>query len=168
MSIAVRPAEAHEYDRVAEIMVAAYGTLPGFRLEGAYAEELADVAGRAGSTLQLVAVDEDSGEILGAVTYLDDATSPFAAQPMDRDEAALRMLAVDPAAQRRGVGAALVEACIQRARTQRLERLVLHTTEWMAAGQRLYERLGFRRCPERDATVADRIHLQSYVLDLIA
>lgn len=165
MSIHVRPAEVHEYDRVAEIMLAAYGSVAGFRLEGAYAEELADVAGRADSTLQLVAVDADTGDILGAVTYLDDASSPYA-QPMQKDEAALRMLAVDPVAQRRGVGAALVEACMDEARRRGRDHLVLHTTEWMTAGHRLYERLGFRRSPQRDAMVADRIHLQSYVLDL--
>lgn len=166
MSIHVREAEVHEYDRVADIMLAAYGTVPGFRLEGAYAGELADVAGRAPSTVQLVAVDPATDEIVGAVTYLDDATSPYA-QPMEKDEAALRMLGVDPAAQRRGVGTALVEACIERARSQGRDRLVLHTTEWMTVGHRLYERLGFRRSPERDAMVADRIHLQSYVLDLL-
>lgn len=165
MSIHVREAEAHEYDRVAEIMLAAYGTVPGFRLESAYAEELADVAGRVPSTVQIVAVDSGTDEIVGAVTYLDDATSPYA-QPMDKDEAAMRMLGVDPAAQRRGVGAALVHACIERAREQGRHRLVLHTTEWMTVGHRLYERLGFCRRPERDAMVDDRIHLQSYVLDL--
>ncbi|HVE47861.1 MAG TPA: GNAT family N-acetyltransferase [Acidimicrobiales bacterium] len=165
MSIVVRPAEVHEYGRVAGIMLAAYGSLPGFRLEGPYAEELADVAGRATSTVQLVAVDDTTGEIVGAVTYLDDAGSPYA-QPMEQDEAALRMLAVDPVAQRRGVGAALVRSCIDLARRHGRERLVLHTTEWMTAGHRLYERLGFRRTPERDALVGDRIHLQSYVLDL--
>lgn len=165
VSIEVRVAEVHEYDRVSEIMLTAYGTLPGFRLEGAYAEELADVAGRSASTLQLVAVDGGTGAILGAVTYLDDAASPYA-QPMREDEAALRMLGVDPASQGRGVGAALVQACIDRARQDGRARLVLHTTEWMTAGRRLYERLGFRRSPERDSTVEDRIHLLGYVLEV--
>ncbi len=165
MSAEVRTAAVHEYGRVAEIMLAAYGSLPGFHLESSYAEELADVAGRAASTIQLVAVDGTSGAIVGAVTYLGDRSSPYA-EPMGPDEAAVRMLAVDPAAQGRGVGAALVQACIDRAREDGRSRLVLHTTEWMKAGQRLYERLGFRRAPERDGVVAGRIHLQGYVLDI--
>lgn len=167
MSISVREAEAHEYDRVAEITLAAYGSVPGFRLEGAYAAELADVVGRSASTTLLVAVDVEghSATVVGAVTYLDDASSPYA-QPMRPDEAALRMLAVDPSSQGRGVGAALVEACVERATAAGAARLVLHTTEWMASGRRLYERLGFRRSPERDAMVEDRIQLLSYVLDL--
>jgi len=167
VNISVRVAEVHEYDRVAAIMLAAYGSVPGFRLEGAYAAELADVAGRSASTTLLVAVDElgEDAMVVGAVTYLDDPSSPYA-QPMRVDEAALRMLAVDPDFQSRGVGAALVEACVVRATAAGAARLVLHTTEWMAAGRRLYERLGFRRSPERDAMVEDRIQLLSYVFDL--
>ncbi|MEO7837491.1 MAG: GNAT family N-acetyltransferase [Acidimicrobiales bacterium] len=165
MSIEVRVAEVADYDRVAEIMLAAYGSVPGFRLEGAYAAELADVAGRSALTTLFVAVDTDGARVVGAVTYLDDASSPYA-QPMGGDEAALRMLAVDPASQGRGVGAALIAACVERAREAGAARLVLHTTEWMTSGRRLYERLGFRRSPERDSMVEDRIHLLSYVLDL--
>lgn len=166
MSIEVRPADGSEYDRVARIMLDAYGAVPGFRLDEPYAAELADVAGRSASTTLLVAVDDDAG-VVGAVTYLDDATSPYA-QTMQHGEAALRMLAVDPAFQGRGAGAALVEACKARASEAGVARLVLHTTEWMTAGQRLYRRHGFFRSPERDAVVGEGIQLLGYVFDLRA
>ena len=170
MSLEVREANVQEYDRVAEIMLAAYGSVPGFQLDlaGAYAAELADVAGRAAVSPLLVAVEvkgEFAGTVLGAVTYIDDPASPYA-EPMTDDEAAVRMLAVHPRAQGRGVGRALMETCIERARHAGRARVVLHTTEWMITGHRLYERLGFRRALERDAMVEDRIHLLGYVLDL--
>jgi len=155
---------------VAEIMLAAYGAVPGFQLDldGRYAAELADVAGRAAVSLLLVAVEargELAGSILGAVTYIDDEASMYA-DAMVEGEVAIRMLAVDPRAQGRGVGRALMQACIERARAAGRARVVLHTTEWMTTAHRLYERLGFRHAPERNAIVQDRLLLLSYVLDL--
>ncbi len=78
------------------------------------------------------------------------------------------MLAVSPDAQGRGVGRALVEACIERARRDGKARLSLLTTANMAPAHRLYERLGFRRTPESDMIVENGLRLRSYVLDLEA
>jgi GNAT superfamily N-acetyltransferase len=60
------------------------------------------------------------------------------------------MLVVDPAARGQGVGAALVEWCIARARTSGVRSLRLSTQTGMTAAGRLYLRLGFVRTPERD------------------
>jgi ribosomal protein S18 acetylase RimI-like enzyme len=65
------------------------------------------------------------------------------------------MLAVAPAAQRRGVGESLVRACIERARATGRRRIVLHTGDWMTTAHRLYERLGFERDPSLDVDVED-------------
>ena len=62
----------------------------------------------------------------------------------------IRLLAVAPAARRRGVGAALVEACIERARQAGVEAITLHTIEFMQVAMRMYERMGFVRAPELD------------------
>jgi ribosomal protein S18 acetylase RimI-like enzyme len=77
------------------------------------------------------------------------------------------LLGVDPAAQGHGVGAALVTACIDRAREQGLT-LILHTTNHMPAAQRLYPRLGFERCPDRDVSDYEADHdmtFMAYTLD---
>jgi len=58
-----------------------------------------------------------------------------------------RLLTVDVAARGRGVGAALVRECIGRAAGHLL---IIHTTQWMEAARRMYERLGFDRRPDRD------------------
>jgi GNAT superfamily N-acetyltransferase len=136
--------------------------MPGM-LPDDYVAELADVRGRADEALVLVAVDEH-GALLGGVTYVD---RPSRWASIDRlDQVELRMLVVTPQAQGRGAGTALVQACIDRARSEGKHQVVLHTTKLMETAQRLYERAGFRRRPTGDLVVEGDICLLSYVLDL--
>ncbi|HYM84721.1 MAG TPA: GNAT family N-acetyltransferase [Candidatus Dormibacteraeota bacterium] len=143
----VRRARPEEWDRVGEVTVAAYLGLPDGPRHREYIEELRDVAARAADTEVLVAVDE-AGTILGAVTYVG-GPGPWFEDAAD-DEAVFRALAVAPEAQGLGVGTALVEACIERARRDGRAALALNTRPSMVAAQRIYERLGFVRTPERD------------------
>jgi GNAT superfamily N-acetyltransferase len=76
------------------------------------------------------------------------------------------MLAVAPEAQGQGVGAALVAACVDRARAAGKRRLLLHTTAPMIAAHRLYHRAGFRRDPGRDQVLDGGLLLLAYALDL--
>jgi ribosomal protein S18 acetylase RimI-like enzyme len=76
------------------------------------------------------------------------------------------MLAVAGRAQGRGVGEALVRACIDRAREVGSHRVVLHSTPWMQAAHRLYGRLGFVRRPDLDWTPVPDIPLLGFSLDL--
>ncbi|MCZ2859682.1 GNAT family N-acetyltransferase [Blastococcus sp. VKM Ac-2987] len=76
------------------------------------------------------------------------------------------MLVVDPAAQGRGVGAALVSACLERARRAGKRRVVISTGTRMTAAHRLYERLGFTRLPERDWSPVPGIDLLVYTRDV--
>lgn len=67
-------------------------------------------------------------------------------------EAEFRLLAVRPDARGRGVGESLVRECVPRAAKppHSAHTLVLQTQPTMFAAQRLYERLGFIRIPQRD------------------
>ena len=60
------------------------------------------------------------------------------------------MLAVDPAHRRQGVAEALVGVCLERSRELGYDGLVLSSLEVQAPAQRIYQRLGFRRDPDRD------------------
>jgi GNAT superfamily N-acetyltransferase len=157
----IRPARPGEYARVGELTVAAYFA---DREIGPYAETLRDVTSRAKSAEVLVAVAAD-GTVLGTVTNVP-AGGPYG-EIARENEAEFRMLAVDPAAQGRGAGTALVQACIDDARRRGRERLVLSSGTWMAPAHRIYRRLGFARDPERDWSPVPGVELTAYVLDLV-
>lgn len=157
----------HELAEVSRITLEAYehdaATWPGGRLSAEYAAELAGTEERAREAVVLVA--RDGGRVAGAVTYIQDPGNPFA-EFDDPDAAGIRTLAVDPGARRRGVGRALVEACLELARSQGKARVVLHTAAWMAAAQALYRRMGFTRAPGLDWEPAPGITLLGFVYDL--
>ena len=90
------------------------------------------------------------GEVVGAVTYVSDPESPWL-EWSEPGEAQIRLLAVDPSVQGRGIGEALVSACIDRAREQGLT-ILLHTTNHMPAAQRLYPRWVSRADPNATCT----------------
>ncbi|MGC4894170.1 GNAT family N-acetyltransferase [Micromonospora sp. DT31] len=145
----VRRAEPADFPAVARLTVAAYEADGQLKDEAGYALVLADVATRAQSGEVLVAVDGSTGRLLGAVTFVLAGT-PYAdlAGP---GEAEFRMLAVDPAAQGRGAGAALVDACVARAADLGCAAVVICVRAGLAAtARRLYDRLGFVRLPEKD------------------
>ena len=158
-----------EYASVGELVVDAYAVItPDVDYArddlAAYEAELRDVAGRLAGSEVLVAVDGD-GALLGGVTYVPGSGSP-AAEFDDPDAAGIRMLAVAPVAQGRGVGEALTRACVERAVAAGRRRVRLHSTEWMTAAHRLYGRLGFARDPERDLEVNPEFVLRAFRLPL--
>jgi len=159
--VEIRPVRPAEYARAGQLTVAAYRSLEA-ELEEEYAKDLEAVADRVADAEVLVAVD---GDLLGCVTFVPDAASPLA-EGVAAGEAAIRMLAVDPGAQRRGVGAALVGACVDRARERGRAGLFLHSTPWMPTAHRLYLRLGFVRVPERDWLPVPEVPLLAFRLDL--
>jgi len=66
---------------------------------------------------------------------------------------------VERSARGAGVGQALVEACLERARAAGAPVLCLHTAEFMTAAVAIYERLGFRRDPAFDFDGTRRLGL---------
>jgi ribosomal protein S18 acetylase RimI-like enzyme len=76
------------------------------------------------------------------------------------------LLAVAPSARGRGVGVALMNECIHRARSAAATALTLHTTDLMQAAMRLYERLGFERAHDLDLEPAPGLIAKGYRLDL--
>jgi ribosomal protein S18 acetylase RimI-like enzyme len=161
--IVVRRARPDEYALVGDLTVAAYKTLERDHLEDGYEAQIRDVAGRAETTEVLVAVDHDD-RVLGACTFVSDPSSPWL-EWTEPNETQLRLLAVDPSARGRGIGQALVEACIER--TRALGRpMVLHTTQFMDAAPRLYERVGFRRTTARDVAGFEPYEFRAYSYDV--
>jgi N-acetylglutamate synthase-like GNAT family acetyltransferase len=156
----VREATAAEHAELGELCVRAYAAADG--LSESYAARLRDVAARTQTARVLVA--EDEGRAIGCVTLILDG-GPLG-ELARAGEAELRMLAVDPASQGHGAGAALVQACVEEARAAGRERMLLSTPRERDAAHRLYARLGFARAPARDWSPVPGVHLLVYTLDL--
>jgi GNAT superfamily N-acetyltransferase len=160
----IRPVTPAEHDALGQITLDAYRGIDGHEPSEYYSAVLLDVATRARDALVLVAVEDD--ELLGGVTYVGDVESPLA-EFDDPDEACFRMLAVRRDRQGHGAGAALVRACVDRARADGKRALALYSTPAMTSAHRLYERLGFRRAEARDMIVeSGALTLRSFVLVL--
>jgi ribosomal protein S18 acetylase RimI-like enzyme len=159
----VRPVREDELDAVGEVTVRAYKADGYFAGNDNYRPELADATTRFQESELVVAVDSD-GTVLGTVTIAFPGTK-YA--EISRDgELEFRMLAVDPAARRRGVGEALIRAVIERAREAGLPRVVMCSQSGMTGVHRIYERIGFRRLPERDWKPREDVLLIGFELDL--
>jgi len=144
--VVIRVARPDEYDQLGEITVDAYRDAG--ETDEPYYPELRDVATRAALVPVLVAVEEGSGRVIGGVTYVP---GPGPYNESERtDHASFRMLAVDPSARRRGVGRALVGACIERARADDRAGIEIVSRPFMTAAHRLYASLGFERDADAD------------------
>jgi ribosomal protein S18 acetylase RimI-like enzyme len=160
-SVSVQPARPEDFDRIAELTVGVY--VDGGLASDEYAPELADVGGRASRSELLVVRDADD-EVVGSVALV--LAGDFGNVTTSDEEAAFRMLVVDPAAQGRGLGELLVSTCLDRARAAGKRRMVISTDPRMTTAHRLYERLGFSRLPERDWSPVPGVDLMVYARDL--
>ena len=166
--LVVRPVRAGELDAVGRLTVAGYdadGHL--LRADGTYDHEYAawigDAAGRADDSEVLVAVDGD--RLVGTVTWCPpgSASAQLARQPHQGE---FRTLAVDPHARGRGVGRALVEACVARARADGLGEVLLCSLTEMTTAHRLYLSMGFVRRPDLDWSPVPDVRLWGFGLML--
>jgi ribosomal protein S18 acetylase RimI-like enzyme len=160
----IRLAHSEDYEPLGELTVDAYQAVHTPEDMAGYAAELRDVAGRAVDADVLVAIDGD-GTVLGGVTYVPGPDSS-SAEFTELDGAGIRMLAVSPDAQRRGVGESLVRACIERACAAGRAQILLHSTDTMTTAHRLYLRLGFERDPSIDWSPLPDLQLLGFCLKL--
>ena len=142
--IEVRPVHPEEYSEAGEVTARAYREFapPELPQWQAYLMRIADVAKRASRTTVLVALVDNV--IAGTTTVeIDQHIEDDWRDEIAPDQAHVRMLGVDPAYRRRGVGRALMEATIALARQRGRSRITLETTAQMRAAQHMYESMGF-------------------------
>lgn len=161
--ITVRPAQPGDnLQRAGEIVRDAYLLLPDYPPDPEYDVLLHQVKDRLAHGTVLLALDGD--EVVGCLTFVTDHGSEYD-DVGDPDGAIIRMFGVDRARQGQGIGAGMLEWCIDTARSLGKRRVWLHTIEQMAGAIRLYERRGFTRVPEHDLPFDGAVGL-AYVLAL--
>ncbi|MER8183649.1 GNAT family N-acetyltransferase [Kitasatospora sp. NPDC094015] len=160
--LVIRPAREEDLAPAGALCVEVYVGEGHSKPDGPYAELLGDARRRSEEAELLVALDPAGGPgaVLGCVTFAAGG-NPWAdiAEP---HEGEIRMLAVARAARGRGAGSALVRAAMARSRELGLTGMAFSTRPQMTAAHRVYERLGFRRTPERDWEPAPGIDVIVY------
>ncbi|MFF2612630.1 GNAT family N-acetyltransferase [Kitasatospora sp. NPDC058046] len=127
-----------------------------------YVDLLRDAERRAREAELLVAVDTAGAGVLGCVTYAVGGTEwADIATPREGE---IRMLATAAASRGRGVGEALVRATVTRSRELGLAGMAFSTRPEMTTAHRVYERIGFRRTPERDWAPYPGMDLMVYTM----
>ncbi len=145
-AVHVRPATGDDHARIGAILAHGYRDFgPGPYRD--YVTDPAQWADRATATL--VAVD-DGDRVLGVVAFALAGTPLHEPVVPPMGDASFRFLAVAVDARGRGVGQALVRACLDRARDAGARRVAIFTMDFMGAAQHLYAGLGFRRRPDLD------------------
>ena len=157
-AVEVREARAAEHEAIGELTAATYLS-EGYAGED-YAVHLRDVTGRAAHAVVLAGLVD--GQLAGSVTVATRGGPYAEGQPAGT--AVIRMLVTDPAFRGAGVGTALVQAALARARADRCSEVRLSTQATMTAAHRVYERLGFVRTPERDWRPVPDLELLTYSL----
>jgi ribosomal protein S18 acetylase RimI-like enzyme len=164
----VRPDELDEVAGLLEASYAEYGP-PDTSSDDLvkafeeYQNELRDVRSRLADSVLIVA--EHDGRIAGAVTFYPPGNEKKA-EGWPKEWAAFRLLAVHPTARGLGIGKALTEECMRRARKLGATTMGLHTTIVMGVARAMYERMGFMRFPENDFHITDGFTVMAYSLEL--
>ncbi len=167
-NLQIRDATSNDRDAIQAVTLAAYeqysammGDLWKFYRENILAT-LADF-----KPAEQIVAESDAG-IVGTV-LLFPAGTQF--HTPDGSEVTLafpeiRLLAVDPVARGQGIGRALMEECIRRARQSGVAAITLHTSDRMNIAQSMYVRMGFVRTPDFDFSPAPGQLVKGYRFDL--
>jgi GNAT superfamily N-acetyltransferase len=165
----IKMRDAHNTDRdiIQSVTLSAYeqyaavmGEMWKFYRENILAT-LADVK----PTEQIVAETQDGivGTVLlyptGTQVHAPDGTSVTMQLPE------IRLLAVAPQARGQGIGQALVQECLRRARQSGATAITLHTTEMMSVAMKMYEQMGFVHNPSMDFSPAPGRIVKGYRFD---
>lgn len=152
----VRNARPEEFPAIGRLMVEVYSQLEGFPKKSdqpEYYDMLANIGEitKKQYTELLIAVSSE-GVIAGAVVYFSDMSSygSGGTATAEKNASGFRLLAVDPNARGKGIGKLLTQACIEKARKDRNEQLIIHSTEFMQVAWKMYERMGFKRSKDLD------------------
>ena len=152
----IREAKNSEYEALGDFLTDVYSRIPGYPSKEeqpdyyATLQNIGTFAEKPGTFL-LVAVT--AGErIIGGVVYFKEMQyyGSGGSATLEKETSGFRLLAVHPEFRGNGLGKTLCEECIQKAKRDGNKQVIIHSTKYMQASWRIYEKLGFHKSPELD------------------
>lgn len=168
--IKIRDAQESDFQAMQDVTITAYQEYAAIMPAGAWAEYrdsiVSAITGEGAPADKIVA--EQDGIIVGSVILLAAGTIFHVpnGEEMVMEWPEVRLLAVPPQARGQGIGAMLMEECINRTRQVGASSITLHTTDMMQTAMQMYERRGFVRVPELDFHPVPEVVIKGYRLDL--
>ena len=152
----VRNAKPEEFAEIGNLMVLVYSQLDGFpkpNEQPAYYQMLSNIGDQTKKpcTELLVAITTD-GKIAGGVVYFSDMQyyGSGGTATKEKNASGFRLLAVDPTYRGQGIGKLLTLECIKKAKEDKTQCVVIHTTKAMQTAWKMYEKIGFKRNEDLD------------------
>lgn len=129
-----------------------------------YREHIVETVSNFGAAEQVVALVD--GRVVGALLLYPPGTAFGAdeAGVMSEDCPEVRLVAVAPQGRGLGIGRALMNDSIQRARAAGSPGLTLHTMDMMKSARKLYDSMGFVRAPALDFQPARDWYVEGFEL----
>lgn len=152
----VRNATPKEFNKIGDLMVGVYAKLDGFpsKIEQPkYYKMLANIGALTEkSAVKLLIAVSSNGKIGGGVVYFGDMKhyGSGGTATLEKNAGGFRLLAVDPSLRGKGIGKMLTQACIQIAKNNKQEQLIIHSTKAMQIAWKMYENMGFTRSKDLD------------------
>lgn len=152
----IRLAKTSEHKTIGNLLVQVYSRLEGFPKPNEhpryydYLSHVGELTQKDG--VELWVASSENEEILGAVLYFSimEHYGSGGSASEQKNASGFRLLAVSEKARGLGIGKALIEACISKARKDGNSELIIHSTEYMKVAWKMYERLGFKRSTDLD------------------
>lgn len=166
----IRTATEADRDAIQDISIAAYSqyaqVMPQYAWDS-YKENILEATANVGRPAEQIVAEMD-GDIVGSVLIFPAGSVMGEAdnEVFRRNWPEIRLLAVAPSARGKGIGAALTQECIRRARESGVSTITLHTLDMMPDAMRMYEKLGFVRMPELDFYPEPEVVVKGYRYDL--
>lgn len=152
----IRDLKPEEAEPFGQLLVEVYSRLEGFPSpveQPAYYESLKNVGQFAEkpNTRVIVAVD-DNDHLLGGLIYFGDMAhyGSGGTAPQQKNASGIRLLGVNPDARGQGVASELTQFCIDLAKYNKHDSVILHTTRAMQVAWKMYANMGFKRDPSLD------------------
>ncbi len=152
----IREANSNEFSEIGKLMVAVYSQLEGFpgpNDSPEYYNKLKNVGELTNDPqVQLLVAVSPKGKIGGSVVYFGDMAyyGSGGTATTIKNAGGFRLLAVDHNTRGKGIGELLSLACIDIAKAEQQEQLIIHSTKAMQIAWNMYEKLGFKKSEDLD------------------